>query len=212
MDNNKEYKLPNDKMDKKLSSDGIQEGITRRKALEKSALAIGACYLAPATLDLLLASRATAQSIIVGGLSGSSIGCVCNFTASAVEVTYLELPKSVCLEGDDTVTEWTDGRLDIPAFNLPEDENCQACCLLNSPVTVRTLGTEDVYFEVTPAAEILDQQVIAIMEGRMAVSDLANNALDYGTGTTFTFEIREDVKILVKEITIENPSTPPSPV
>ena len=202
MDIDKDCKLPNDKIDKKMSSDRIQEGITRRKALEKSALALGACYLAPVTLDLLLARTTAASTITSGNLSGVSIGCVCNFTADAVDVTYLELPESVCLEGDDSVTEWTDGSFEVPAFNLP-DATCQACCVLNTPVTVRTLGAKEVYFEVTPSSEVVDQQVIAIMEGRMTVSDLANSALEYGTGTSFTFEIQEDVKILVKEITSE---------
>lgn len=40
-----------------------QDEMSRREALKKSAVALGACYLAPATLDLLLADRATAQSI-----------------------------------------------------------------------------------------------------------------------------------------------------
>lgn len=46
----------------------LQE-MSRREAISKSAIAIGSCYLAPATLNLLLADRATAQSISANTIS-----------------------------------------------------------------------------------------------------------------------------------------------
>ncbi len=45
------------------SSVDKQDGMSRREALKKSAVTLGACYLAPATMDLLLADRATAASV-----------------------------------------------------------------------------------------------------------------------------------------------------
>ena len=52
--------------------------ITRRDAGKKSVTALGACYLAPATMNLLLAERATAQSRPEDATFNSSMR-ICNY-------------------------------------------------------------------------------------------------------------------------------------
>jgi hypothetical protein len=57
-----------------------KSGISRREALKTSAIALGSCYLAPATMNLLLADSASAQGS--GGQEDESFSSslrICNF-------------------------------------------------------------------------------------------------------------------------------------
>ena len=64
-----------------------QDAISRRQALKKSAVVLGACYLAPATLDLLLADRAAAASIPPGPACPSLT--ITNNSQQDIEITWI---------------------------------------------------------------------------------------------------------------------------
>ena len=183
---------------KELPDDRLADGITRRKALKTSAFALGACYLAPSTLDLLLADRATAQSG-VGGVGGTRIGCVCNFSTQVIDVWYLKIDTSVCdEEGATTEDPGVETLYTVPANNLPGD--CDACCLLNSEVYLETQSGVEVEFKVTPVGEEVDQQINAIMAGKMTIADMSGQIIAQGCGKNFSFYITEDVKILIEDL------------
>ena len=68
-----------------------ESGISRRAALKTSALALGSCYLAPATLNLLLADSASAQGS--GGEENETFSSslrVCNFLLNYDDMVSVE--------------------------------------------------------------------------------------------------------------------------
>jgi hypothetical protein len=183
--------------DKKLIGNRLTDGITRRKALKTSAIALGACYLAPTTLDLLLADRATAQSG-VGGVGGNRVACVCNFSTSTVNVWYLKIDSSVCDENGETDDPGVETVYTVPGTNLPED--CDICAIENSEVYVETQGSVDLEFKVTPSADVADQQIRSIMAGKMTLADLSSQIIAEGCGKDFSFYLTEDSKLLVEDV------------
>ena len=71
-----------------------QDGMSRREALKKSAVTLGACYLAPATMDLLLADRATAASVDPGPDPSCPTLTITNNSQQDIEITWIPCGQS----------------------------------------------------------------------------------------------------------------------
>ncbi len=76
------------------SSVDKQDRMSRREALKKSAVTLGACYLAPATVDLLLADRATAASIPPGPDPTCPTLTIINNSQQDIEITWIPCGQS----------------------------------------------------------------------------------------------------------------------
>lgn len=80
------------KVDGNAEEKSRNSGVNRREVIKTGAKVLGASYLAPATLNLLMADRATAQSVappprildvIIGNLNDSSGVMTVNYTSAA---------------------------------------------------------------------------------------------------------------------------------
>ena len=117
--------------------------LSRRQAIKKSSIALGACYLAPATLNLLLADRATAQSDIPPPEPEPEYNrrlCVCNFMpleTDVLTVEYIDILgwDTVLLPGGTGVTEQS-------TFDKIMD-NSEAIITVSTPAYFHHLATPD---------------------------------------------------------------------
>ncbi len=199
MGHNNNGQLTDSFIGKELIEEKRADGITRRKAIKTSAFALGACYLAPATLDLLLADRATAQSDPpppppVGGLGASRV-CVCNFSKVGVAVTFLEVDNIICDENLETTDPGAETSWIIEPNSLPNDPQC---VLHTSEIFIETVDQTVVTFKVTTV--ITNAQIASIVAGKMAVSDFANEIIHEEQGKEFAFTITQDLKVLVEDV------------
>ncbi len=71
---------------------GGQDAISRRDVLKKSAVVLGASYLAPTTMDVLLAGRATAASVPPGPACPSLT--ITNNSRQVIEIIWIPCGQS----------------------------------------------------------------------------------------------------------------------
>ena len=115
----------------------------------------------------------------------------------------MKIDSSICDEDGETDDPGVETSYLVPALNMPGD--CDMCCLLNTEVYLETQGNVDLEFKVIPAGDAADQQINAIMAGKMTLADLSGQVVAEGCGKTFSFNISEQVKVLIEDVHGECP-------
>ena len=161
--------------------------ISRREALKGSVVALGACYLAPATMNLLLADKASAQGS--GGEEetfNSQLRC-CNFLPNADDFVTV-----------DFIDIFGPGTEDIPGGNDPDQGTSRSFpdLLDGGEVTLRTAN--DVYFiPIVPEEVQALESAVSTGDSRVLQSMLSSINQASAPQNSLTLTLENETKCIV---------------
>ncbi len=161
--------------------------ISRREALKRSVVALSACYLAPATMNLLLADKASAQgSGTEDETFNSELRC-CNFLPNVDDYVTV-----------DFIDVFGPGTEDIPGGSDPDQGSSRSFpdLLDGGEVTLRTVN--DVYFIPIVPEDAQALQSLVTAGNTTAVQSMLSNINQASVPqNSFTLVLENDVKCVV---------------
>jgi hypothetical protein len=161
--------------------------ISRREAIKGSVVALGACYLAPATMNLLLADKASAQGS--GGEEetfNSELRC-CNFLPNVNDIVTV-----------DYIDVFGPGTEDIPGGSNPDQGTSRSFpdLLDGGEVTLRTAN--DVYFiPIVPEEVQALESAVSTGDSRVLQSMLSNINQAAVPKNSLTLTLEDEKKCIV---------------
>jgi hypothetical protein len=178
--------------DNELDSQGCEKGIiSRRQALQGSVAVLSACYLAPVTMDLLLADSASAQGS--GGENetfNSEFRC-CNFLLNASDFVTVEF-----------VDIFGPGLTRIPGGNDPDSGvSYRFSDLLDGGEVTVSTEQPAYYTFMTPEETVKLESFLTAgndLEARKLMNAIASD--DNGMITTLSFTLDNELKSLVVSV------------